>query len=299
MKYFVKLVGHAFKCDAAIRASAFIPVTATTVYRNLSPDCSQSFMEYVVCPKCDCIYEFKDCYIQTGTNIRLSKACCHVAFPDHPHMSRRTVCGALLLKRQKTKKGSKLVPIKAYPYHSLKNSILQMINRPNFIQKCEHWRKRSNKIPDGYLGDIYDGDVWYNFTSSAANNFLKSPYSYLLTLNIDWFQPFTRSIYSTGAIYLTIQNLPRSERYKSQNVILVGVIPGPREPKLTTNSYLTPLVEELKEFWTGIALPVMIAGRKMNIFVRLALTCVARDIPASRKVCGFLGHSVRECRWKN
>lgn len=293
MKYFIKLIGQAFKCDAATRASEFIPVTATTVYHNLLLDCSQSFIEYVVCPKCDCIYEFKDCYIQTGTNSRLSKTCCHIAFPDHPHMSRRTPCGALLLKRQKTKNGSKLVPIKAYPYRSLKNSILQMINRPNFLQRCEHWRERCNIIPDGYLGDIYDGDIWHKFTSSEANNFLKSPYSYLLTMNIDWFQPFTRSVYSTGAVYLTIQNLPRCERYKSKNVILVGVIPGPREPKLTTNSYLTPLVEELKEFWTGVLLPVTIAGRKMNISVRLALTCIACDIPASRKVSGFLGHSAR------
>ena len=92
MKYFIKLIGQAFKFDAATRASGFIPVTATTVYHNLLLDCSQSFIEYVVCPKCDCIYEFKDCYIQTGTNSRLSKTCCHIAFPDHPHMSRRTQC---------------------------------------------------------------------------------------------------------------------------------------------------------------------------------------------------------------
>ena len=102
---------------------------------------------------------------------------------------------------------------------------------------------------------------------------------------------FTRSIYSTGAIYLTIQNLPRSERYKPGNVILVGLIPGPREPKLTVNSYLTQLVEELQEFWTGVVLPVKVAGKTMHICVRLALTCIACDIPASRKVCGFLGHA--------
>ena len=72
---------------------------------------------------------------------------------------------------------------------------------------------------------------------------------------------------------------------------MVGLIPGPREPKLTTNSYLTPLVEELNEFWEGIFLPVKIGGNEMNVCVRLALSCVACDIPASRKVSGFLGHS--------
>ena len=50
-------------------------------------------------------------------------------------------------------------------------------------------------------------------------------------------------------IYLAIQNLPRSERYKEENIMLVGLIPGPSEPKLTVNSYLSPLVEELQLAW--------------------------------------------------
>ena len=68
-------------------------------------------------------------------------------------------------------------------------------------------------------------------------------------MNVDWFQPFTRTQFSVGAIYLAIQNLPRSLRYKDENVILVGVIPGPSEPSLTINSYLAPLVQELQQSW--------------------------------------------------
>lgn len=34
-----------------------------------------------------------------------------------------------------------------------------------------------------------------------------------------------------GAIYVAIQNLPSQDRYSSENIILIGVIPGPREPK--------------------------------------------------------------------
>ena len=55
--------------------------------------------------------------------------------------------------------------------------------------------------------------------------------------------------YSVGAIYLVIQNLPRNVRYKKENIILVGIIPGPKEPKGSVNSFLRPLIEELKEFW--------------------------------------------------
>ena len=123
-----------------------------------------------------------------------------------------------------------------------------LLNKTGFIEKCEHWRRRSSLIPGEYVGDVYDGNTWSKFNSNECNNFLSVPYSYLLTLNIDWFQPFTHSIYSTGAIYLTIQNLPRGEWYRTENVLLVGIMPGPKEPRLTVNGYITPLVEELKEF---------------------------------------------------
>ena len=57
-----------------------------------------------------------------------------------------------------------------------------------------------------------------------TNGFLQSPFCYLLTLNIDWFQPFTHIEYSIGAIYLAIQNLPHNERFKEENIILAGAL---------------------------------------------------------------------------
>ena len=46
-------------------------------------------------------------------------------------------------------------------------------------------------------------------------------------MNVDWFEPYDRRVYSVGAIYLTIQNLPREERCKPENIILVGIILNP------------------------------------------------------------------------
>ena len=108
-------------------------------------------------------------------------------------------------------------------------------------------------------------------------------------MNVDWFEPYERGVYSVGVIYLTVQNLPREEHYKLENVVLVGIIPGPKEPKLTINSFLSPLVIDLKKAWiNGI---ILNSPNKGRVTVKLALTCVACDIPASRKVCGFLGHN--------
>ena len=118
--------------------------------------------------------------------------------------------------------------------------------------------------------------------------FLSLPFNFALTLNVDWFQPFKNTTYSTGAIYISIQNLPRKERYATGNVLLVGIIPGPHEPSKTMNSYLTPLVDELNQLWDGV---VMQSFSSKQVVVRAALLCTACDIPAARKVSGFVGHN--------
>ena len=151
------------------------------------------------------------------------------------------------------------------------------------MEKCEKWRERS---ADDIIADVYDGRVWKDFKVVDGKPFLQQPHSWAVTMNIDWFQPYTHVCDSVGAIYLVIQNLPCSERYKWENMILIGLIPGPKEPKYTINSYLFPLVKELQEFWSGVQI-LTCKGLKV---VRIALTCIACDILATRKVCGFLSH---------
>ena len=72
-----------------------------------------------------------------------------------------------------------------------------------------------------------------------------------------------------------------------KNVVLVGVIPGPKEPPLHMNTFLRLLVDELKELWRGIPLK---NAKGHSIIVRAALLCCGCDIPASRKLCGLRGH---------
>ena len=82
-------------------------------------------------------------------------------------------------------------------------------------------------------------------------------------------------------------NLPRSQRYKRQNILVVGIIPGPSEPPISINSYLSPMIDELPQLWQGIPLKVHNFWERV---IHAALLAVACDIPAGRKVCGFLSH---------
>ena len=49
--------------------------------------------------------------------------------------------------------------------------------------------------------------------------FLSLPYNFAIALNVDWFQPFKSTSYSCGAMYVSILNLPREERYTVENTV--------------------------------------------------------------------------------
>ena len=99
-------------------------------------------------------------------------------------------------------------------------------------------------------------------------------------LNVDWFQPYKRTTCSVGAIYLTIMNLPRSVRFKRENVILVGILPGPHEPHHDINHYIKPLVDELNVLWVGQKMNIQTDSGVSPEVVRCALLCIACDLPA-------------------
>ena len=137
---------------------------------------------------------------------------------------------------------------------------------------------------------MYVGAIWKRFAHYAGKPFLNEKYNLALMLNMDFFQPYKHVQYSLGALYAVVMNLPRAERYKQENVILIGLIPGPQEPKHDINSYLELMVDELLELWNGVEIDIRNVGKRI---VRCALLCVACDLPAGRKVCGFLGHNAR------
>ncbi len=168
------------------------------------------FVQYVVCPNCTLFTSMWIVLPLLVALIKVSKKCSHKMYPNHPQRSWCQECGAVLLKKVRWGRGYRLVPVKVYPYFPLQRSLQRLASRPGFLNACEHWRTRMTTVPSSHPGDIYDGRVWHDFCSPSACNFLAAPFSYLLTLNVDWFQPFTHTQYSVGAMYLSIQNLPRN-----------------------------------------------------------------------------------------
>ena len=195
-------------------------------------------------------------------------------------------CGQLLMKSVKPPSGkSILLPLKTYCYRSLKKSLELLLSRDGFEIDCEKWRnlEKDSEV----LADVYDGNIWKTFSSNGKWYF-EDKRNLAVMLNVDWFQPFKHlSSSSVDGIYLVILNLLRTERSKRKNVILVGIIPNmKKEPP--TNNFLKPMVDELNEAWNiGFNVKSVLTNKVEGFHV--ALICVGCDIPACRKICGFLG----------
>ena len=272
---------------------AVFPTSLYTMKQNLNIS-KDEFEKYVICSKCCSLYTYKEC-LQTSVSGQISpKSCNHIAFRHHPMPSMRRPCGHNLLKQVITKADKKYYPYKTYCYYPLSKSISSVLGQHDLLDQCEHWRKRV--IPDNTLADIYDGRVWKNFMTFKGRTFLSNPYNLGLMLNCDWFQPFDHSTYSIGVLYLVILNLPRSIRFKPENILIAGIIPGPKEPRLSEmNSYLRPLVKELNSLWFD-GFTMQHNGKSVTIHAALLATVC--DIPATAKLGGFLGHSSKHACWK-
>ena len=249
------------------------------------------FKKFVVCSRCDSLYNPKDC-VRSGAIgfLQEIKLCKKIQFPQHPLLSYRQQYGQQLLYSVTLSNDKKTFhPFKTYCYNSVITALKELLVRPGFYDLCSQWKTRHNE--SDLLTDIYDGKIWKDFQTFDGQPFLKGNLGLGLILNIDWFQPYKLTNYSVGVIFLAVMNLPCNIRYKRENFILVGIIPGPSEPQYELNSYLEPLVEELNKLWTGINFTVNTNKENVTVTVKAALLCVACDLPAGRKVCGFLGHN--------
>ena len=276
-------VAGAHEINANVVAEVF-PNTIFKLRKWFGMDDAGNFQKMVCCNKCYRIYP-DDGSMRYKSNDRHRKLLTRPCYGAVVKQGRDTLCNEVLFDCKKTEEGTLVyTPKHIYCYQPLSKSLDNLLSRLGFLDKCNAWRRRP--ATRGVYSDIYDGSVWKRF---VTNGFLREETSLALQLNLDWFQPFTRrNNISVGAIYLSILNLPREDRYKLENVILLGIIPNLTHEPNTLEYLLRPLVEELKIFYKdGIHLP------KTDRLIKCVLICVTCDLPATRKVCGFLGHSAK------
>ena len=150
--------------------------------------------------------------------------------------------------------------------------------------------------------DIFSGDVLQHFPASDGSTFLPSRPSegrYIFGLSVDAFNPFLNKQAgkkaSSTAVYMVLLNLPPSARYKTENMYLAGIVPGPREPSLTQiNHLLRPLINELLELWDPGVWYTRTPSCASGKLVRAALVPLICDLKAARQVMGHGSHSAKK-----
>ena len=108
-------------------------------YFGLHKDC---FQKFVVCPKCNSLYNYDSAYETVGGR-RRSRKCSFVEFPNHRHRAHQKSCNEVLLREVKLQDGKlKLYPKKVYCYNSIIETSKLFLQCPGFTSRCELWRDR-------------------------------------------------------------------------------------------------------------------------------------------------------------
>lgn len=109
-----------------------------------------------------------------------------------------------------------------------------------------------------YISDIYDSALYRKLRDSFVTvngrifpyKYFQDPRDVYLTGMTDGFQLFKKGRHTAWPLIFVNNNLPPALRYKTWNVICVGLIPGPRKPK-EHDSFMYVVAEDLAKAAIG------------------------------------------------
>eukprot|EP00112_Aurelia_sp_Birch-Aquarium-sp1_P005247 Seg1595.2 transcript_id=Seg1595.2/GoldUCD/mRNA.D3Y31 product="hypothetical protein" protein_id=Seg1595.2/GoldUCD/D3Y31 len=285
MSFLLMLISVMLKVTVSPLATIFPSTIYLLTKRHGLPTDIESLAS-VVCPNNECnkLYKLTD-LVADGTENALSCECSDVRYGSR--------CGSKLLGSKQLSRGRiKVVPKKVYLFQPPSQWLKELFQSAEFRNLLQKRFERNGD--DNSQEDAWDGYMWQKYQRDPVDNSellcLKNNIAFMF--NVDWVKPYKRSEYKIGLMYLSILNLPRSQRMLKKWTLVLGVIPGPGEPKIHINTFLEPLVNDLMKLWAGIAIPI----DETMIHCRALLLCISCDLPALRKTTQFLSHkAIKGC----
>ena len=132
------------------------------------------------------------------------------------------------------------------------------------------------------MDSIYDTPGWKQHVVDSG--LIHEPRNIALALSADGFNPWDkRKSYSLWPITACVLNLPEHVRYKYNNMLLLGLIDGPSEPRRMA-TYLEPIVKQLNELHHGVLFHDPLKEELFVARARLLFTCA--DYPGHGKLNG-------------
>jgi len=102
------------------------------------------------------------------------------------------------------------------------------------------------------------------------------------------FAPFKKWKHTAWILLVFNYNLPPDERFQRDNILCVGIIPGPKKP-WNADSFIHPLMQELLELAIGVPAYDALSSRRFALHAYL-ITAFG-DIPAISMIMRMKGHN--------
>lgn len=204
-------------------------------------------------------------------------------------------CGQLLVKTRRNRTTKSTIPIRPFVVQDYNDFLAGLLSRPGLESAIERGTKLNDKHQ---LWDIKDGTGMSEIMGPDGKVFMdglqRSDLRLAWSLSVDWFNPHGNKTSgkkkSVGSIAMALLNLPPSIRYKAENLYVVGVIPGPREPSLDEiNHFLRPLVNFFLPAWQKGTWFTKTVEHPEGRLAKSVIAVAVNDLPAARKVGGFAG----------
>jgi len=153
----------------------------------------------------------------------------------------------------------------------------------------------------GMTTDIFDGLHYCALLGKRvvvgdqclAHHYFSDDRNIALGFATDGFAPFKKQKHTAWILLVFNYNLPPDERFQKDNILCIGIIPGPKKPH-DADSFIYPLMQELLELSTGVS---AYDALSCSIFaLRAYLITAFGDIPAVSMLMHMKGHNtLRPC----
>lgn len=171
-------------------------------------------------------------------------------------------------------------------------------------RKMQYRANEHQHNPD-IIADVFDAAVYQALLKKTVcidgktldHQYFADSRDVALGLSTDGFAPFRRRTKTAWPLILFNYNLPPEIRFHLENILSLGVIPGPKKP-VDFDSFLWPFVQEMLQLSVGVHAYDSLTDEFFAL--RAYLILVFGDIPAISMVMSMKGHNgLRPCRMCN
>jgi hypothetical protein len=193
-------------------------------------------------------------------------------------------------------------PRSQFFYIPLIPRLVAYLDSPTVAQAMQY-RSQYPHSP-GAFRDIFDGANYQALRNAPITvhgkptnppaNYFTDPRDIALGLSTDGYGIFTRGQATAWPLILFNYNLPPEVRFHSDNLLALGVIPGPNKPA-DIDSFLIPLAEEIFQLAAGVKAYDALSNSHFDL--RAFLLVVFGDFPAVSMLMKMKGvNGISPCR---